>query len=103
AFAEAAKDCPYRIGLAVPQKLDDQSAPTVRDVINLINVGAFGALVQNADFEFEYKILQPDRPTSSMTLLEKDLLTWTVDSLSKDVSSSVTLSYAPKEHDPSIG
>jgi hypothetical protein len=35
-------------------------------------------------------------------LLEKDLLNWTLDSLSKDISAQVKLSYAPLEYDRTI-
>jgi hypothetical protein len=99
-FSTALNLVETRLGLAIPSKYNDTKIPTVRDTINLINRSVFGSLIQSADFELAYSVLEPDRATTSVKLDESDILKFQITSDSKKLSATVTLQYNFAEHDP---
>lgn len=90
----------HRLGLAIPDKFTDTAAPKVRDTINRINQSVFGSLFQNRDFEFEYSVLRPKKPTSSIKLFEADILNLSIESDSSRIVKTVNVNYHYKEYDP---
>lgn len=65
-----------------------------------MNQSIFGSLVQNEDFELEYKILRPVKPSSSVQLKERDILKFDVKSDSSRIAKTVRIEYQPREYDP---
>lgn len=90
----------YKIGLAIPTKYSDQSAPLYRDVIGNLNRSVFGALIQNEDFKFEYTTLFPRIPDSTTKFVEADVLEMAIETDSDRIVRQVNLTYLQKEYDP---
>jgi hypothetical protein len=91
-----------KIGIAIPRTVDDNKSPLVRDVITRINQSDFGSLIQNADFELEYHILEPEKATLTQ-LKEHDALKFSIDSSSNSLAKISTVKYLLKEADPTTG
>jgi len=89
-----------RLGLAIPKKFGDKTAPKLRDVINEINKSDFGSLVQNEDFELEYHILTPDKPSTLTRFSEADALAFAIESDSSRIVKTARVNYAFRETDP---
>jgi hypothetical protein len=89
-----------RLGLAIPSKFGDKTAPKLRDVIDAINKSDFGSLIQNKDFELEYQILSPDKPATVTHFAEADALAFAIQSDSNRIVKTSRVNYAFKEVDP---
>lgn len=98
-FTDANTLTTARIGIVLPAKYADTKAPTVRDAVNLINKSVFGALVQNADFNLSYSILDPRRTDSITQLDESDALKFEIRSNSDKLVKTATVEFRPKEYD----
>jgi len=99
-FALADQIAEQRIGIAIPTTYNDKKSPAARDVINRINQSVFGALIQDADFQLEYSIFSPRRPTSVLVLKEFDILKFSVESKSDNIVKVANVEYLFKEYDP---
>lgn len=102
AFAKSKEVQPAFIGLALPETFEGTKAPTARDIINKINFSVFGSLVQNEDFELEYNILRPNKP-SFITLREDDILSWSVEGSNERVVKTAQVQWRRKEYDYESG
>lgn len=102
-FTTAANLASHIIGVAIPEKFSDTKVPAYRDVINKINRSVFGALVQNEDFQLEYLIFSPEKPSTLTTLKEYDILNISIDSRSDQIAKTAKINYEIKEYDASSG
>jgi len=89
-----------RLGLVIPKRLGDTKAQTLRDVINEVNKSDFGSLIQNEDFELEYHIVSPGKPSSTTRFTESDALSFAIESSSDRIVKTVRVNYAFRETDP---
>jgi hypothetical protein len=99
-FALAKSLTNKRVGVAIPKKLGDKSTQKLRDIINELNKSDFGSLVQNEDFELEYHILSPDKPSDMTRLSEVDALSFSIESDSTRIVKTARVNYAFREVDP---
>lgn len=90
----------YRLGLAIPDDYNAKSIPKARDLINRVNESAFGALVQNEDYQLEYRVLAPGRVLEDLKLGETDALSFSVQSKSDRLVKTAYINYLQKEYDP---
>ena len=99
-FAEANELVESRLGLAIPNTFNSKSIPKSRDLINLVNQSVFGALVQNEDHKFEYKVLAPGRVLEDLKIDETQTLSFSVQSKSDRIIKTAFINYDKKEYDP---
>jgi hypothetical protein len=99
-FALAKSLTNKRVGVAIPKKLGDKSTQKLRDIINELNKSDFRSLVQNEDFELEYHILSPDKPSDMTRLSEVDALSFSIESDSTRIVKTARVNYAFREVDP---
>lgn len=99
-FDDAAAIAQHRLGFVIPKKYSDSNSPTAKSVIDEINQSVFGSLIQNADFQLEYSVLQPSRPSSLLQLKEYDVLKFAIESKSDKIAKTILLEYQPREYDP---
>jgi len=93
-------DAPYRLGIAIPSKVNDSKSRPLRDIINSINTSVFGSLTQNSNLEFEYNLLEPNKTTSDLVLDETDVISgFSVSSQSERIIRRAVVNYRPKEYD----
>ena len=99
-----AKDIqPAYLGFCIPDKYADTRQPKCRDIINRVNQSVFGSLIQNKNFEIEYNILQPKKPSSFMTLREEDILEIAIDSDNDRVVKGSLVNYKNQEYNAQSG
>jgi len=99
-FNAAAEIAPYDIGLVIPMKERDTKTRNVRDYINEINRTVFGSLVQDADFQLQYKIFNPRRPAASTQILDQhDLISFKFSVDSKRIVKRAIINYGAREWD----
>ncbi len=103
AFARAHEVQPAYLGLVIPDKFTDTRQPKCRDIINRVNQSVFGSLVQNEDFEIEYNILQPKKPSNFLTLREEDILDISVESNNDRVVKTAIINYKFQEYNAQSG
>jgi hypothetical protein len=97
----AAKDLTgKRLGLAIPKKFGDKTAPTIRDTINSINKSDFGSMVQSNDFMLQFHILSPDRASTLTRFAEADALAFAIQSDSNNIVKTSRVRYDFREVDP---
>jgi hypothetical protein len=101
-FALADDSAQHRLGFVIPETFSATTAPNVRDVINNINVSVFGSLVQNEDFELEYNILKPNRPSDAVKLTESDIFEFAVESQNDRLVKDVVIEYDQNEYSPTV-
>lgn len=90
-----------RLGIAIPKRFSDKKTQTLRQIINEVNQSDFGSLVQNEDFELEYQIVSPGRPSATTTrFTEDDALAFAIESSSDRIVKTVRVNYAFREIDP---
>lgn len=94
---------PAYLGFAIPDKFHETRQLKCRDVINKINVSVFGSLVQNEDFEIEYNILQPRKPSSYLSLREEDILDISIESNNDRVVKTSVINYKNQEYNAESG
>jgi hypothetical protein len=99
-FALADDSAQHRLGFVIPESFSATTAPNVRDVINNVNVSVFGSLVQNEDFELEYNILKPNRPSDAIKLTESDIFEFAVESQNDRLVKDVVIEYDQNEYSP---
>lgn len=98
-FTSASASAPHILGITIPSNFSDTSAPSVRDIIQKINQSIFGSIIENADFELEYQILQPQRPTAITILRELDILNFKVDTGMDRIVKQVNVLWGESEYD----
>lgn len=98
-FALATTECDHRIGLVIPERFNDSDPKNTRDIISRLNKSVFGSLYQNSDFQLEYSVLSPKRPTGLDKINDSDALTWAVRSDMTNVVKTAIVRYRHKEHD----
>jgi hypothetical protein len=89
-----------RLGVAIPKLFSDKKSENLRDIINEINKSDFGSLIQNEDFELEYLVLSPDRPSELTRWQEHDSIKFSVQSASDKIVKTSYVNYGFKEYDP---
>lgn len=99
AFDKAKEFAPYMLGLVVPKTFTDQSTKAIRESINEINQSVFGSLVQNEDLQLEYNILRPNKPPDALSLVESDILSFTIESNNERVAKKAIVNYKYREFD----
>lgn len=100
----AAEDIAYQeIGMVIPATFGDTTIPIYRDVLNRVNKSVFGTLVQNADFQFAYEVLQPNKPTTAPRFRESDIISFSLNSTAQNVVKTVIVEYRPQEYDYTTG
>lgn len=98
AFLLSHETQPAYLGMAIPLTYTDTKQPKCRDLINKINFSVFGALIQNEDFEIEYNILQPKKPSNYLTLGESDILDLNIESNNDRVCKTSIINYKNQEY-----
>jgi len=71
-FTEADADAPFIMSYAIPERIGG-TVKTIKDAISDINESVFGSLVINNDFDLQYTILTPEKPTDLVALEDDDL------------------------------
>lgn len=102
-FDLAAEESLHKIGFAIPETNSETKAKSSREIINLINLSVFGSLYQNEDYELEYSILSPKRPTDIVRFAESDVINMAVTSDASKIVKTARVRYLKKEHDPASG
>lgn len=102
-FEQADKDAPYLISLAIPLQPDSDEALTYRDVIDFVNRSVFGSVHKNKDFEIVYNVLYPRKPSSAVVIRDDDIISWTVQSDSKNIAEKSVGFYRPQDADRNTG
>lgn len=72
-FVDADINAPYILSLSLPLNISSES-PTTRDVINLINDSVFGSLTNDSSFDLFYRILTPEKPTTTLNIDDFDVV-----------------------------
>lgn len=98
AFTRAHEAQPAYLGLALPDRYTETKQPICRDIVNRVNLSVFGALVQNEDFEIEYNILQPKKPTDFLSFVESDVLDMVIESNNDRVVKTAQVNYKFQEY-----
>jgi hypothetical protein len=93
-FSDAEFDAPDLISYALPESPAGQF-PVIRDVITNLNKSVFGALYQNADFNFSFSVLQSDKDEDMETIGEDDILSYTATS-KQQIMNLVRVLYRPQ-------
>lgn len=88
------------LGVVLPKKFSDKKIDKLRDVINEINRSDFGSLVQNDEFQLEYQILSPDKPSTLKRFSEVDAIVFAIESDSNNIVKTSRVNYAFREVDP---
>lgn len=93
-FTLAEETAPQIVSLKLPLQFDSK-APTVRQVVELMNESVFGSLHYNSDFEIEYNILTAERPTiePDYVINDSDVKSWSIQSSSKNIISAAVGNY----------
>jgi hypothetical protein len=91
---------PAPLGVLIPKSASDTKSPKVRDVISEINKSVFGSLIQNNSFLLEYNVLRPRRSTASLSLSERDVLSFSIKADSSKIIKTAKIRYKFKEYDP---
>ena len=99
-FTTAAGQADHRLGMVIPAKYSDTKVPSLRETISRVNQSTFGSLVQNADFELQYTIFSPRRPSTATQMKELDILEFAVESKSDSIIKTAKVEYLSKEYDP---
>lgn len=102
-FTQSKEAQPAYLGFVIPDKYSDTRQPKCRDIVNRVNLSVFGSLVQNENFEIEYNILQPRKPSSFITLREEDILDIDVESNNDRVVKSSLINYKNQEYNAESG
>lgn len=100
-FTTAKSVARQKVGLVIPEKFDDKTTPTFRDVITTINQSIFGTLKQDEDFLLTYEVLEPGKAVS-LSVNESDVLGFKVESKSDKLIKTVVIEYDNREYDPTI-
>lgn len=87
------------LGVLIPKKAEETKPPKVRDVISEINKSVFGSLIQNNSFELAYNVLRPRRDTASLSLSERDVLSFSIKADSSKIIKTAKVRYKFKEYD----
>lgn len=87
-----------RISLCVPQKFNDKTNMTYRDVINKVNNSVFGVLIQSNDFKLQYESLRPRCTATMLYLNENDILDYKISSTNKNILSKSIAEYGFNEY-----
>jgi len=98
-FDEAAAVAPQRIGMVIPEKVNDKKTKKARDYINKINESVFGSLFQTNEFKLWYKIIDPSRADDFIKFIEADVLKMVITSDSSKIVKNVVIEYLNKEFD----
>lgn len=96
-FLLAKQTNPAYLGFAIPKLNTESRNSKTRDLINMVNQSVFGSLVQNEDFEIEFNILEPRKPSSFLTLQEADILDFSVTSNNDRVVKEAVVIYKSQE------
>jgi len=91
-FTVAASDAPYLISLALPVEIG-RKKPTIRDIIDLINISVFGSLYYDSDYSITYKVLTPKKPSISSIVRDDDIKSFSAKSTGKNVVKTVSSKY----------
>lgn len=102
-FSAAKIASEHKLFVVIPELVKSQSTPKIKDVISQINQSVFGSLYQNGDFELEYKILNPNKPSTAENIKEVDVLSFSIKTESKDIVKKINLFYLKKEFDAESG
>ena len=89
----------YTLGLVIPAKVSDTKTKTTRDLITEINKNVFGSLIQDLDFNLQYKIFNPRRPSATLrTVTQADAIGFTIKSEAKRIVKQAEISYQFQEY-----
>lgn len=102
-FTDADSLLPYRLGVAIPAKVSDRNAPSIRDVLNKVCRSSFSSVILNRDFELEMSVLEPSWLEEPEELDESDLLKLEVQSDSSNIVKASRVAYGVKEYDYASG
>lgn len=102
-FTLAKESQPAYLGFVIPDKYADTRQPKCRDIVNRVNLSVFGSLVQNENFEIEYNILQPRKPSSFITLREEDIIDIDIESNNDRVVKTALVNYKNQEYNAESG
>jgi hypothetical protein len=92
-FLEARSDAEFKVSCYFPENIGDES-PLIRDCITKVNKSVFGSLYYNNNFEFKYSILNSNKPESIFTLLEDDVLSYSVSTKNRIINRA-KINYNP--------
>lgn len=102
-FDDASALVPQRLGMAIPSSVSDKSTPTYRDAITSVNRSIFGALALTDDFQIKYALLTPEKPSTSERFIEADAISFSVESNSDKIVSTVRINYNQREYETTGG
>lgn len=90
---------PQLCGLVHPLNYDDNRVSTIRNIIDDINKSVLGVFIQNPDFELEFNILRPEKPSDMIKIREHDIFKMSVETDSRNIFAETQIKYARKEYD----
>lgn len=88
------------LGVVVPLRYNDTKTKKYRDVIAEVNGSIFGSLIQNNNFELQYNILSPKKPSPLPEFKEHDILSFKVETSNEAMVQTVNINYKKQEFDP---
>jgi hypothetical protein len=98
-FTDSDELLPYRIGIAIPARMNDKSVPTIRDTLNLVCRSTFSSVILNNEFQLEMSVLEPSWLSNPTEYSEADILKFEVDSDSSQIVKAAHVTYRPLEYD----
>ena len=103
-FELANEMAPQLMSLAIPFEFNSKM-PQLQEVFEKINKTVFGSLHYNTNFEIEYNILSPDKPDTlpSEVITDSDIISWSVNSTSKNIVKNLIASYKHQDADRFTG
>jgi hypothetical protein len=90
-FAQAKIDCPYKIGLAMPQTMDSER-PTAREILEQINRTVMGFISNDDEFKIKFKIYATGAPAITLDK-DTDLVGRTISANTMDMASVIVINY----------
>ena len=101
-FTNSIERSPYLLSMAIPLNFRSSSAPSAKEIINLLNQSTLGSLHITNALELGYDILDGHIATDIRSITDSDVISWSVVDDAFDLSANVVSNYRFIDYDPKL-